>query len=137
MKHLFVPYEIAVELKKLGFNEPCCAFYSALSSEKRRFLWTKGDSITNSYAVNTITAVLYQQVIDWFRENHEIIIDPEYVALKRGEDLWRCLVYYYPKYKHKRAYVEPLAPEYVQEGYYKILEKAVRAAIELLKKSKA
>lgn len=29
MKHLFVPYKLALELKEKGFDEPCLGFYSS------------------------------------------------------------------------------------------------------------
>jgi hypothetical protein len=97
MKKEFVPYKQALELKELGFNEPCFALYSAIEGENHKFLWatssidhiietikkgnkffddSKGDKtriqhfIKNSYTENTITAPLYQQAFKFFREKY-------------------------------------------------------------------
>lgn len=101
MKHLFLPYELALKLKGKGFNEPCFALFSAMKGENNKFIWAtssldhvlefhkKGHKffddleggktriqtfIQNSFAKNTVTAPLYQQVIDWLREKHRIHI---------------------------------------------------------------
>lgn len=39
MKHLFVPYELAVKLKEKGFDERCLAWYGPIKSEKKVFYW--------------------------------------------------------------------------------------------------
>jgi len=71
MEKLFVSYEIALQLKEKGFNEPCLASYEK-SNNKIEF------NIVNSpFQVKTDDiwlTPLYQQVIDWFREKHRIII---------------------------------------------------------------
>lgn len=75
MKHLFVPYEMALSAKQKGFNEEGLAFYSAIVEENHQFVWcNKNESIRNSYAPNTVSAPTYQQVIDWLREEHKLHI---------------------------------------------------------------
>ena len=67
MEKEFVNYELALELKELGFDEPCICGYST-SNEKleiySRFLVTK-DSFT-------IDAPTFQQAFRWFREKYEL-----------------------------------------------------------------
>jgi hypothetical protein len=76
----FVPYELAVKLKALGFDEPCLGLYYPdgkfnikeqnglnCDSDKNSYL----DSLGNS--AGFCTAPLYQQVFRWFRENGFLI----------------------------------------------------------------
>lgn len=88
MKHLFIPYELALLAKEKGFDQNCLAFWS--TQPKRT-----GDPIqlciTDSLhgyspvAIDAeflrpyeILAPLYQQIIDWFREKHGIIVQATY-----------------------------------------------------------
>ena len=59
MEKLFVPYSIALALKELGFDETCLAKYNTL---------------TERLEYKSVAAPLYDQVINWFREKHGIII---------------------------------------------------------------
>lgn len=104
MKHLFVPYGIALQLKEKGFDEPCFAYYDEevynkellsynefnLNISGGRNIYHDGyHSITNSEIdefgcfcedektnepYKIFTAPLYQQVVDWFDEKHHIFI---------------------------------------------------------------
>lgn len=61
MNKEFIPYEQALELKELGFDEECIAVYNRFKE------------IENSLFGNTehdIDAPLYQQAFRWFREKH-------------------------------------------------------------------
>lgn len=55
----FVPYEIALELKKLGFDEPCLMYYD--------YSWTLVES-----GVYECKAPLYQQAFGFFREKYNL-----------------------------------------------------------------
>jgi hypothetical protein len=60
MEKEFIPYEQALALKELGFDEPCLANY--LSTKKLDIsLWRHGFDIP---------APLYQQAFRWFREKY-------------------------------------------------------------------
>lgn len=88
MKNLFVSYEIAVLLKEKDFNEPCICQYLIqdstfeMSSPKVINLVP----LVNSRAITVgilpkqvefnICAPIYQQVLDWFREKHDLHIYP-------------------------------------------------------------
>lgn len=74
---LFLPYKESLELKKLGFNEECIAYYhnhvepsfvKGLDSGN-----TTKNSEQNLYHTDC-TAPLFQQVFDWFREKYFIIV---------------------------------------------------------------
>lgn len=60
MKHLFVPYELALLAKEKGFYEECYAEYSAITNEP---IWVMNGCKLNDTLLN---APLYQQLVDWF-----------------------------------------------------------------------
>ena len=71
MEKEFIPYEQALELKKLGFDEPCFRWY-----DER---W--GDDLhQDKYNTNKdlfmtdldCSAPLYQQAFRWFREKYQL-----------------------------------------------------------------
>ena len=62
----FVPYELALELKQLGFNEPCLGYYLAST------LFISNDNVYNSTDIPVIKAPLYSQAFRWFREKHDL-----------------------------------------------------------------
>jgi hypothetical protein len=62
MEKEFLPYEQALALKELGFNEPCFGLYAPPS--KTVFLHHYG----LLSAKEQISAPLYQQAFRWFRE---------------------------------------------------------------------
>ena len=73
MKKLFLPYEISIKLKKLGFDESCFCWYNFYAVDilehgynRNSDGWLQG---------NHCSAPLYQQVLDWLRENHNIHIE--------------------------------------------------------------
>ena len=69
MKKEFIPYEQAVALKELGFDEPC-------------FGWFRNNKLTTSFnclypkergeRFEIIKAPLYQQAFCWFREKYRL-----------------------------------------------------------------
>ena len=85
MDRIFVTYEIAEQLSIKGFREPCFVYYN-------------DDKILNSHssspldkcdynsepeqedAEEPISAPMWQQVIDWFRRNHRIMICLDFYA---------------------------------------------------------
>jgi hypothetical protein len=82
MKDLFVPYEIAKQLKEKGFDKPCLGlYYNTDENPKINMVHqTKQQlGLIDSYSLGVcdkrqILTPMYQQVIDWFREKHEILI---------------------------------------------------------------
>jgi hypothetical protein len=68
MNREFIPYEQALALKELGFDEPCIKYF-----------WTDGmfaknyeNPFNHNKRNNTISAPLYQQVFRWFREKYNL-----------------------------------------------------------------
>jgi len=62
MNKEFIPYEQALELKKLGFEEPCFMNWYQASNG-----FVLVDEINQSFQ-QYISAPLYQQAFRWFRE---------------------------------------------------------------------
>jgi hypothetical protein len=62
IEELFVPYQEALALKELGFNEPCFTWYknSKMSSVSKWVCILKNEDITNLTS-EIILAPLYQQ----------------------------------------------------------------------------
>jgi hypothetical protein len=123
MKHLFVPYEIAVIAKEKGFNEDCLAMYNH-------------SNIISNPSINPIkndcffeiesdkdrcSAPLYQQLIDWFREKHKQFI----IIIPKATPSDSVVYYQYVgviKYDWEDCY----------EDYYEALNKALEEAFKLI-----
>jgi hypothetical protein len=69
MEKEFVSYEIALELKKLDFDEPCIGkfYYNQLEIGG---IWTNNDFKEDPDIF--ISSPLYQQVFRWFREKYNL-----------------------------------------------------------------
>lgn len=76
MKHLFVPYEIALKLKELGFGGPCLGYYPYGSKDVHVVMYLNSSEWKDRDFPMT-AAPLYQQVVDWFWEKHHIHIVAE------------------------------------------------------------
>jgi len=63
MKNEFIPYEQALALKGLGFDEPCIALYN----EECKTLHLSLNLVNKK---PYFCAPLYQQAFRWFREKH-------------------------------------------------------------------
>lgn len=81
LQEQFVPYNIAVKLKELGFNEECLA-----TIDQTEYLHIKGtkNNPRASMMYDIIKAPLWSQVFDWFEEKHKLYSICEYVILDFG-----------------------------------------------------
>jgi hypothetical protein len=68
MEKEFVPYEQALALKELGFDEPCLygydTFATVISTSTKWENWNQ--------SLQLVSAPLYQQVFRWFREKYNL-----------------------------------------------------------------
>jgi hypothetical protein len=69
MKKEFVPYDIALAMKELGYNEDCLGFWSKIHG--LYITKTTGESKLFEDA-GECKAPLYQQAFRWFREEYGI-----------------------------------------------------------------
>jgi hypothetical protein len=91
MEKEFIPYELAVKLKALGFNEPCFGKYlSNLQSDWKEFelilemgMNEEFEDNRNIYLLEeACSAPTYSQAFRWFREKHGLDYEIPYAGNK-------------------------------------------------------
>lgn len=84
IENQFTNYEISKSLKELGFKEACFAKYANRNEPKLEgsdLLRTDWDTVhVNHVTGNSVSAPMWQQVIDWFRKDHNIHIIPKKIS---------------------------------------------------------
>lgn len=123
MNHLFVTGELPLKLQKRGFDEPCIATVdyqgNALAFDSRSRL------VKNSEMRYGFTSPLYQQVVDWFREKHLLVIEIRIATNGR---------WFYGIYKIVNDGVpKEMAINYYTKTYYEALTAAIEEALKLIK----
>ncbi len=127
MKDLFSPYELAVLLNEKGFNEECLAVYS--SNGKFQIVTGRmmvSTNNTDAKKVNFITAPLWQQITDWLRDKHKIIIVIDF-CIDNNEIEYMVNVSE-PNTRHEKDYMT--AVSFI--SYYNALESGIKEALELI-----
>lgn len=73
MKKEFVPYEQALELKELGFDEKCFGSWEVDYTKTPTYTHSLSGFYKNSnHPLGKVSAPLYQQAFRWFREKHNL-----------------------------------------------------------------
>ena len=122
MENEFVPYEIALALKELGFDEPCFGLYAppckTISLHHYGLLTAK----------EQILAPLYQQAFRWFREKYDLdkTID-NWIEQPMDGEIWDKAYQYYINGESYHPYFKTY-----EEAELECLKKL----IEILKKNK-
>jgi hypothetical protein len=126
MKHLFVPYDIALTVRDKGFDEPCLAWYDT-DKEPVPYTQTHKEFDTIKSEDGFDTAPLYQQVIDWFRDEHKIHIEMMSIIHPFGYHGYTFQCYSIPD-NHR------IGEENAESwgDYYEALTEAIRHALTLL-----
>jgi hypothetical protein len=74
MNKEFIPYEQALELKELGFNEPCILLYRGLDTQPvcqmDYYFKTEKNSDFNDETNYWFTVSTFSQAFRWFREKY-------------------------------------------------------------------
>ena len=76
MEKEFVPYTLALEMKSIGFDEPCLAIHSNANPKTGLYTLKKYRLKLIKQASQKdkgVKAPLYQQAFRFFRENHGLI----------------------------------------------------------------
>ena len=73
MNELFIPYEQALALKELGFDEPCLAKYQKLAEFANYQLQLLQKERNYNRLDTAISAPLYQQAFRWFKEKYKLM----------------------------------------------------------------
>lgn len=73
-------YDISLKLKQLSFNEPCFAYYreDAIKNDGSIYEYItphEFEEVKNSQHIKPIFAPLWEQAIDWFKEQKGIEIE--------------------------------------------------------------
>lgn len=92
MNKQFVPYELALKLKELGFNEECFGYsYRDTPDPKSRLnVYIAKTPVTNSSLKEDkgVSLPLWQQAFDWFREKYELNTVIYQVRLEDNSIMW-------------------------------------------------
>jgi len=72
MEKEFVPYELALELKQLGFDEPCLRYIYTGDTGNNYDHYLMVEFKNCNEDMLCISQPLYQQAFRWFREKHNI-----------------------------------------------------------------
>ena len=120
MEKEFIPYEQAMALKELGFDEPCIGWYNPQVNYKKvttdRY-WAF--HLTGEWE-NFKPSPLYQQAFRWFREKYEL----EGITQQAEDFAW---------YKWKISQYNEDGKKYVADWYeYETYEEAELACLEKL-----
>lgn len=125
MKHLFVPYELAKQLKEKGFNEPCLGphfdskgkfFDSAFRKDEN------GNLKSCLHFSDTLFVPIYQQVVDWFRSEYNISIG-EYPSKKH-------IGFFIMNNNSKAPMIKVNGP--ISGGYYGTFQQAIEDALKFI-----
>lgn len=126
MKHLFIPYELAVIAKEKGFNEPCLARYDIDKTISQTNIESNSngfnEQVTNDNLLVMVASPLYQQIIDWFREKHNVII---YVDA-RNDLKFKGVRKYYIRDIWRENYTNSF------NNHYEALNKAIEDALKII-----
>lgn len=128
MKKQFVTYPIALALKELGFDKPCILGLSTLGVSRHKFTspMTDDDYIRWDKYDTDLPIPLWQQVIDWFRTKHQILINP---VVDVKDKFWWVIAIRINDYDVETVNVYGV-------DYYEAREAAILKAIEIVKGDK-
>lgn len=111
----FVTYEQAVQLKELGFNEPCFACYINGYPKSLSI-----GSVNKKDVFKFLLAPTYSSVFRWFREKHNLFSE---IQLDRTTEPKFCFVIF--KYEHFGNYEKVVVDEWYLYGTYEEAEQAL------------
>ena len=91
MNKEYVPYEQALELKELGFDEMCIAFYEPGNNQVLVVGFEQRYNNPELLRMKDFCAPLYQQAFRWFREKY--FLDAEiYLNHELGHKFYHYLI---------------------------------------------
>ena len=87
MEEQFIPYELALKLKELGFDEECFGWWSWINGNTASFYsYPMSNKKMDEYNMSpkNCSAPLWQQAFDWFELKHKLYSVIENVLLSFG-----------------------------------------------------
>jgi hypothetical protein len=120
MKKLFLPYELAIKAKEKGFDEKCFAWYNCGNTIE----YFGDDLQLDMYAgeKDRPLAPLYQQIVDWFIEKHNI--HPNYGSNHSG--------WYWNITKTNGTTIKDQSDYNYFSTHYEALNKAIEESFKLI-----
>ena len=132
MEKEFIPYEQALELKELGFDEPCIAFYEPHNEEVMIVGVPQRYNDPSLLYVTDFCAPPYSQAFRWFRDKYGINVS---ISINWEEGIGKDSSYgkYACSLQHK-SYDESIR-EFIGvfEKYEKAELKCLKQLIEMVK----
>jgi hypothetical protein len=124
MNKEFIPYQEALALKELGFDELCFAWYDGkyTSSINQDYCKNSKEWLTTIHCA----APLYQQAFRWFREKHKLLCLPEPTGS------WRYSCHYRSEDKDGKHWVGYLRDKENKIIFYDSYEEAELACLKKL-----
>ena len=115
----FVTYELALQLKELGFDEPCLAWHNS----ERLFL--ENHDVMNNEMNRNYCCVLptFSQAFRWFREKYSLFVSPNVISYEDGPYLWFFEI---------NSTVLPFGTDLGETDDYKTYEEAELACLDKL-----
>ena len=106
MTQEFIPYQQALELKELGFNEPCFAWFILEGDGAKSTLVLEK---CPKQDIGLCLAPLYQQAFRWFREKHKLSGIPTHQSYEiYNLETEECINEIYPIDTYEEAELECL-----------------------------
>jgi len=125
----FIPYEEALALKELGFNEPCLGLYH----NDKTFYPTQCKSHEQFHG-QVCMAPLYQQAFRWFREKHHL----EGLVYKMNDNpnfFWFLIQEYTPNGPRPKKYIADCV-DAIHKTYEEAELECIKQLIKIVKEKK-
>jgi hypothetical protein len=124
MKKEFIPYEQALVLRELGFNEECLGYFDEWINYNKEVKQIFRIGTVKGFFEDIIPAPLYQQAFRWFREKYGLFYD----ILQYIDKDWKYTTY------------SDNVDDFLQSGFYNTYEEAelacLKELIEMVKEKK-
>lgn len=123
----FIPYQQALELKELGFDEPCLQFYNHHGTAEPNPKWdgklrsNRGKWESFIDYDDCIGAPLYQQCWRWFRKKHKL----ESIVVPSGNSEGKTNGYYF-------EIIFDFSKDNIESDSYPSYEEAEQACLDKL-----
>lgn len=135
--HLFVSIELAKNLNNVGFE--CNPYFKNIILKNKSSEYQTLSKKALIFYEGRIGIPLWQQVVDWFREEHNMEVGCERESPNKNS--WMATIYFCnPPNPNRDAHfrIYPCHEGYDMTGgtYYQALECAIGKAIEVLKARK-
>lgn len=87
----FVPYDLALRMKTIGFKGYCFAWYADATHISFRSYCTQPNDPNNVY--NWCLAPTWQSTFAWFREKYKLFYHIKSLDEFRQDVWWECVIY--------------------------------------------